>query len=167
MLTLTLVVAAQEWTGKWGDEDLQSWSARMRAKLEYEPEREDKNDGVFWMSFDDFVHRFRNIYVCKLCRTVEQGGRWHRYSNSAEWRGETAGGIFNTPTAYHNPQFLLKVTVPTTVVLTIQVGMGAPSGLCMLAGVFRKDGKRMEKCYQGDRVATTPFTNLTMVRARA
>ena len=53
-----------------------------RQKLNYDPETQDADDGTFWISFQDFCRNFEDIYVCKLYKTVEEGGKWHKCVSS-------------------------------------------------------------------------------------
>jgi hypothetical protein len=56
-----------EWTGDWSDES-NMWERFPYVKnvLGFEP----SFDGKFWMSFDDFVRNFRNVYICRLFSNV-------------------------------------------------------------------------------------------------
>ena len=84
---------ATEWKGDWSDTDKSRWSQRMRKALNYDPDKEDSDDGLFWMAFDDFVENYQNIYVCRQFKTVENGGPWYKYTAVSEWKGKTAGEI--------------------------------------------------------------------------
>lgn len=45
----------------------------------------------------DFFSHFRNVYVCRLFKRVEDGGPWHVRATEGEWsiRQKTAGGYSN------------------------------------------------------------------------
>lgn len=47
-----------EWTGDWGDKS-SKWTPRLRSLLNVTNEQ----DGIFWMSFDDYTNNFRSIYA--------------------------------------------------------------------------------------------------------
>merc|ERR1719335_1419174 len=49
-----------EWKGKWCDDDKDSWTQRMTKKLNHV----DRDDGIFWMAFHDFITHYDNLYVC-------------------------------------------------------------------------------------------------------
>ena len=50
-----------EWTGKWGDTDSISWAdRRIKQKLSYDP-KASGDDGLFWMSFEDFCHSYSTM----------------------------------------------------------------------------------------------------------
>ena len=50
-----------EWQGDWGDAST-LWNRRLKGLLQLV---DDEDDGMFWMSFDDFCHSFRHLYVCR------------------------------------------------------------------------------------------------------
>jgi hypothetical protein len=52
-----------EWRGDWSDKS-PLWTKRLRTVLNVS----DVDDGVFWMSFPDFMQKFANIFVCRLMR---------------------------------------------------------------------------------------------------
>ena len=106
-----------EWKGQWCDEDSRSWTRRMIKKLNYDPWEQSSNDGVFWMSFTDFVQHFASVYVCFIFKEVQDGGSWYCYSATGCWSGITAGGCPSSlnKNAKNNPQFLLQTLRPTNV----------------------------------------------------
>lgn len=50
-----------EWTGDWSDNSTK-WTEKAKRVLQYE----DSEDGVFWMSVNDFVYEFKTLYVCRI-----------------------------------------------------------------------------------------------------
>ena len=50
-----------EWKGDWGDSS-NKWTAEWRRKLDHDV---DSGDGMFWMSYEDFLLYFATIDVCK------------------------------------------------------------------------------------------------------
>ena len=52
-----------EWTGKFADED-EAWDDHkgLKEKLNYVF----KNDGNWWMRYDDFCAHFNKLYLCKI-----------------------------------------------------------------------------------------------------
>lgn len=65
---------------------------------------EQSNDGIFWMSWQDFQIHFRSIYVCRVYPPEM------RYSVHGQWRGYSAGGCQDYDTWHQNPQFRLRAT---------------------------------------------------------
>ena len=51
-----------EWKGKFSDGDKESWTQRLRAKLDLV----DKDDGEFWIQFSDLIREFAQIYICRV-----------------------------------------------------------------------------------------------------
>ncbi|OMJ74153.1 hypothetical protein SteCoe_26972 [Stentor coeruleus] len=50
-----------EWTGDWSDSS-SLWTPEIKKKLGWE----DKDDGSFWMSFEDFKHYFSGVTICRV-----------------------------------------------------------------------------------------------------
>jgi calpain-15 len=50
-----------EWTGDWAD-DSELWTEDIKREVGFV----DEDDGMFWMSFDDFIENFRRLQVCKV-----------------------------------------------------------------------------------------------------
>ncbi|CBJ31495.1 conserved unknown protein [Ectocarpus siliculosus] len=53
----------REWIGDWGEKS-EKWSDSVRAELGWS----EKNDGTFWMTWQDFMTRFQLVDVCKARR---------------------------------------------------------------------------------------------------
>lgn len=51
-----------EWDGAWGDKSPQWTEETIKA---FGP-KFDANDGIFWMSYEDFLQYFENLNVCML-----------------------------------------------------------------------------------------------------
>ena len=52
-----------EWDGDWHDNDTNHWTDEMIALIQ--PKLDDQ-DGTFWMSFENFVEKFRGLNVCRV-----------------------------------------------------------------------------------------------------
>eukprot|EP00930_Biecheleria_cincta_P039443 TRINITY_DN27122_c0_g1_i1.p1 TRINITY_DN27122_c0_g1~~TRINITY_DN27122_c0_g1_i1.p1 ORF type:complete len:1791 (-),score=286.76 TRINITY_DN27122_c0_g1_i1:25-5397(-) len=100
-----------EWKGKWSDGDKASWTQRMKSKLDYV----NKDDGAFWIAFEDFVVHFRNIYICRVFNES-----WNRRFVEGEWKGTSAGGCSNYPTYENNPKIFLQVKGRLRLLLTCE-----------------------------------------------
>eukprot|EP01083_Nonionella_stella_P276530 939624_1 len=87
-----------EWEGAWSDKSSQ-WTKYWKSRLDYV----DKDDGVFWMSFEDFCVYFRIFYICRFMK--------HRVVHPSAWKGESATGFLDPE---KGPQFVLKVSQPNT-----------------------------------------------------
>ena len=49
----------KEWTGDWSDKS-KKWTVRLRAQVNCE----DREDGVFFMTFSDFIKFFTRTTIC-------------------------------------------------------------------------------------------------------
>uniref|UniRef100_A0A182P1C9 Calpain n=1 Tax=Anopheles epiroticus TaxID=199890 RepID=A0A182P1C9_9DIPT len=87
-----------EWSGAWGDNSLEWIMVRDEKMAELNIVRE---DGEFWMSFEDFVKYFDDISVCYQCpgdmgEDLRVRFPWEMVIEMGEWRrGSTAGGSDN------------------------------------------------------------------------
>ncbi len=50
-----------EWTGRFNDKD-RLWTPQLKEQLN----QQDREDGTFWMTFEDFCREFDNIGICKV-----------------------------------------------------------------------------------------------------
>ncbi|KAL2086579.1 hypothetical protein ACEWY4_017638 [Coilia grayii] len=101
-----------EWNGRWSDNS-REWnmvdkSERDRIQLH------SKDDGEFWMEFDDFKANFDKIEICNLtpdALTDNVTRKWEVNMFEGNWiRGSTAGGCRNfIDTFWTNPQFRLSL----------------------------------------------------------
>ncbi|CAL8104580.1 unnamed protein product [Calicophoron daubneyi] len=111
--------ASFEWNGPWSD-GAQEWN-EITEEDKTILEVQFRNDGEFWMSFDDFVSNFTRMCVCHLglesLTSDDQLSGKRRLQESilyGSWeRNITAGGCLNNRATYHtNPQFRFTVSTP-------------------------------------------------------
>ncbi|CAF1016474.1 unnamed protein product, partial [Didymodactylos carnosus] len=113
-----------EWKGKWGDADpiWNSLDAVTRKRLSIRR----RDDGEFWMAFEDFYKEFDVMEVCHISPdtydeisldTEDAEHHWRLWFSTGTWRaGENSGGSCATPGCRHhcyywrNPQFVLELT---------------------------------------------------------
>lgn len=106
----------KEWSGSWSDGS-REWNAAVRAELNHE----DKDDGTFFMTFEDFLNNYTEMAVCRLL-TDSVGKVWSKYVMRGEWGPQTAGGCPNTQRWKLNPQYWLTVHQPVTVFFHLAQG---------------------------------------------
>ena len=100
--------------------------ARERLQVEF------KDDGTFWMSWEDFQTQLNKIYVCRIYDTQLYGsrearapvgppaaGEWCRYEIEHSWTDANAGGCFNFPQWRKNPQFEIRTGEMTDAVFLL------------------------------------------------
>ena len=128
----------REWEGRWSD-DADEWRMEVTsqdggscAALEeinrlLSKNREGQNesfefgdDGTFWMTVEDFTRHYSTIY----CLRDLPEGEWDGKLIEGEWKtdGDTpsAGGSPMHPTFLHNPQYMVKVSAPTTMMVLLE-----------------------------------------------
>ncbi|KAK2161159.1 hypothetical protein LSH36_120g02000 [Paralvinella palmiformis] len=109
----------REWSGDWGDKS-HKWrkvSENVRLMLEYD----NKNDGEFWMDFEDWIENFKGLYICHLTPESYFGllaqniitSHWTSQIFHGKWiLNQSAGGCGNPPHRklfWTNPQYLVSV----------------------------------------------------------
>ncbi|MCI4379401.1 hypothetical protein PGIGA_G00227760 [Pangasianodon gigas] len=114
----------KEWNGPWSDssEEWQRVSKSEREKLGVTV----RDDGEFWMTFEDFTKHFTDLILCRLIntsylsihKTWEEDvkfGSWSRHDDSLKNR---SGGCINNKATYlQNPQYVFDVKKPEDEVL--------------------------------------------------
>jgi len=81
-----------EWDGDWSDSS-ELWTQWWRNTL-WGSQQAPVDDGRFWMSFDDFIRNYNNLYICRLLP--------NRKDAKAAWKGHTAAG---NAKPFHSPTF--------------------------------------------------------------
>ena len=128
---------SSEWNGAWSDKSTE-WDERYKRLLGYE----DKDDGKFWIAFEDFVRVFRNVYLCQIFPVFEANVEHEkeevkfrlqslpRPGNKSDqricqWKTVsatdcgTAGGCSNNATYERNPMFVVSCNEETTLTLVL------------------------------------------------
>ncbi|XP_019630712.1 PREDICTED: calpain-9-like [Branchiostoma belcheri] len=104
----------QEWKGAWSDgsPEWQGVSEAVKQRLYHE----NKDDGEFWMEYDDWSEFYREVTIASLAEheTVRTGpkSKWDVAQEIGEWvKGETAGGsVGYQKTYWKNPQYLFTLS---------------------------------------------------------
>jgi len=117
-----------EWKGAFADED-EEWDKHraLRERLDYEF----KDDGTWWMTFQDWCENYNKFYICKVFPDT-----WEQYSIDSQWKGKTAGGacpviidedegtgariqMDSDDKWFNNPQFRITVHKTTKVLISL------------------------------------------------
>lgn len=98
-----------EWTGAWGDND-----SRWTPAIARECRHTNKEDGMFWMSIDDFTKSFTTITFCDLVPSSFTVLR-----AEGEWTRKTGGGCANHKSWKLNPQLLMRVTRKSHIMISL------------------------------------------------
>lgn len=112
-----------EWKGAWSDNSAEM--THLPQNIKEEMNVQNKDEGEFWISFEDFVKNIDEIQICHLqvdamLAEMEDNDikqNWNVTVFHDEWiRGVTAGGCGNNPKMYwKNPQFHVKLQKPDEV----------------------------------------------------
>ncbi|XP_053315064.1 calpain-13-like [Spea bombifrons] len=100
-----------EWIGPWCDSSplWKEVSAGEKLRL-----HRLKEDGEFWMSWEDFVDKFSKVIICSRAPDFldwdHQPKQWYKQKFWGMWpKGIGVGDYTNEDLLYTNPQYLLKV----------------------------------------------------------
>lgn len=104
-----------EWNGDWSDSSFK-WTKLFKQKLNFQ----DSDDGIFWMSFEDFVWEFKSLYICRIFPS----DLWLKLPKIDDvWEGREAAGLPSraNPRAVFgdNPQYQLTVSKACTVFIEL------------------------------------------------
>lgn len=112
-----------EWKGAWSDNSPEM--AYLPESIKEEMHVRNREEGEFWMSYDDFLKNFHEVQLCHLqvdamideLEDNDLKQNWNVTVYHDEWiRGVTAGGCGNHPKLYwKNPQFHVELKKPDTV----------------------------------------------------
>ena len=98
---------SQEWQGAWSDGS-KEWTPYMMKELDHTF----GDDGIFWISFEDFLK-----YYSVIDRTRLFGPEWTMIQQWAALRMERSVNFFDTD--YHSTRFQLEVPKPGPVVIVL------------------------------------------------
>ena len=73
-------------------------------------------DGIFWISFEDFVKHFSFVYGCMFFDR-----NWHQDKFRGRWREGFDGGCTNHSTYPHNPHYVMEVKAKSANVFILLV----------------------------------------------
>ncbi|XP_059080886.1 calpain-5-like isoform X2 [Tigriopus californicus] len=105
----------KEWTGPFGDKspEWSNISEKEREKLGLTFD----DDGEFWMPFDDFLHQFTDMSICRVINTsvFSFSKTWCEEQLFDSWKKsdieDRAGGCLNHPETFlNNPQYRFDIS---------------------------------------------------------
>ncbi|KAI9655670.1 MAG: hypothetical protein M1831_004822 [Alyxoria varia] len=97
-----------EWNGAWSDGS-KEWTPKIMKELDHTF----GDDGIFWISYEDFLKYYRDIDRTRLF-----GAEWTMLQ---QWTSlEVPRTTNHLDTDYQNTQFLLQITKPGPVVIVLQ-----------------------------------------------
>uniref|UniRef100_A0A803VJN0 Calpain 9 n=1 Tax=Ficedula albicollis TaxID=59894 RepID=A0A803VJN0_FICAL len=102
-----------EWNGPWSDNSAE-WSS-VSPSEQRRLSQAAREDGEFWMKFEDFKVHFDKVEICNLTPDALEDSTAHKWEvtiHQGSWvRGATAGGCRNfLETFWTNPQIKLHLT---------------------------------------------------------
>ncbi|KAF6041206.1 CAPN7 [Bugula neritina] len=96
------------WKGRYSESDTQSWTAELKAALNYDPVSAQKIDnGVFWIDYDSFCHFYECIYINWKPDLFKHTTCFHHTWTSKEGPTKDMYNISD------NPQYTLKLKNPS------------------------------------------------------
>eukprot|EP01091_Cochliopodium_minus_P010448 TRINITY_DN2764_c0_g1_i1.p1 TRINITY_DN2764_c0_g1~~TRINITY_DN2764_c0_g1_i1.p1 ORF type:complete len:538 (-),score=139.80 TRINITY_DN2764_c0_g1_i1:541-2154(-) len=148
-----------EWKGKWSDSS-DVWTEKYKKAVDFE----DKDDGIFWMDYDDFVEYFNKLYVCRVY-SDDVGEKYYDKQFVSSWSEETAGGCSNYRTWLNNPQYFVNLPSDNHLFITLAQPDNRGEGMKYYKDgvgfyVIKHDYSAFKKkiVYQGEIVGKTEFT---------
>ncbi|XP_072905046.1 calpain-5 [Hemitrygon akajei] len=116
-----------EWDGPWSDgsEEWERVGKREREKMGVTV----KDDGEFWMSFEDFTRNFTDLVVCRRINTsvLSFHKTWVEARTFSQWsvsanalQNRSGGCLNNRHTFLQNPQFVFHLSSEDTALLSLQ-----------------------------------------------
>lgn len=113
------------WQGAWS-EGSKHWG-QLTDDVRAQVRKRKMEEGEFWMSFEEFVRTFTLLESCfltpeswKLEPKIQYRKTWRSTQAPRQWRiGFNAGGPHTSPSVFSNCQFLMELTKPSCVILSI------------------------------------------------
>ena len=131
----------ENWNGDWGNKS-DKWTKKMRVACGYEKEEE----GIFWMSYKDFINNYASISICEILDS------WDKVILEGIFQpGENDGAspTGNGKSALCLPQFLIKFKGSGKRHLKINIEqLGDMSNIGIAITMI--DGKKADWIYQED-----------------
>lgn len=84
------------------------------------------------------------MYLCRIFKTVDEGGIWYKYTARGKWEGANAGGCTNYASCIKNPQYAVAPSKPATLFIQLKVETCARKETAPAVGfsLYDEGGKR-------------------------
>ncbi|XP_069798819.1 calpain-6 isoform X2 [Dendropsophus ebraccatus] len=174
----------REWKGTWNDES-EEWkkvSKSEKVKLGLTV----RNDGEFWMTFEDWCNNFTHADVCRIINTsyLSRHKTWEKGEAQGKWTRDDdvllnrSGGCFNNKsTFFQNPQYIFEVKKEDDEVLVslqqedqrIHKKFGKGDSFIIGFEILKVEQNRRYRIHkmQGqERAASPPYMNLRSIFLR-
>jgi len=128
----------KEWTGDWSD-DSSKWTPELKEKVNLE----NKDDGIFYMQWEDFVKYFTDVQICEFYDTyvynshqMESGAKNAKYFKLTV---KEAGRYYITANQTSKRKFLPEQKYQYSEISLIIAGKDADGNLVHIDGFQRAD----------------------------
>ncbi|GBG25013.1 Calpain [Hondaea fermentalgiana] len=108
-----------KWKGAWNNQDSERWTRRMRARLSVDKLEDSEAEAAstaggaatssdFWMSMDDFVIQFKELYVC---RVFPERKSWHHRREFGTFFGRSSRKSHRAHASHEDAPVSARVSV--------------------------------------------------------
>ncbi|MCJ8729097.1 hypothetical protein PDJAM_G00012010 [Pangasius djambal] len=115
---------------------------------------QNKDDGEFWMSMEDFCKSFANVDICCQSPVFLDGSSedsWETARYEGRWDEKTAGGSMeNKKSFWMNPQYRVKVPA-------IETDDAEAQGLNLLVSLMQKPNSRHRRLVKNHHIGFSVF----------
>lgn len=129
------------------------WTPKLIEALHFK----DEEDGVFWMSYDDFINNFRSIYL-----SIKLDDKYHYQIDGVFELNENDGAspFANGETdGTHLTQYILRAKSTSSQPL-LHCIFEKTGGLCNAGVVLHYNkGEKVKYCYSGDKYQQFPMAS--------
>ncbi|XP_053677997.1 calpain-A-like [Anopheles nili] len=162
---------SKEWNGPWSDSS-PAWKLVNDEKIS--ELNIVKEDGEFWMGFEDFVTYFDDISICHQCpndldELQNRNFPWEMLCYSGEWkRGSTAGGS-DAYSFWRNPQFVITLSANCSNSIksnSLQDDENVDSNTAVIIGLMQKHNRELGTEFLPIRIHVFPIPDHVVVRQR-
>ncbi|MCI4374894.1 hypothetical protein PGIGA_G00012020 [Pangasianodon gigas] len=141
----------KEWNGDWSDRSPLWGSVNPEERTNL---LQNKDDGEFWMSMQDFCKSFANVDICCQSPAFLDGSSersWMTARYEGRWDEKTAGGSMeNKKSFWMNPQYQVKISA-------IETDGAEAQGLNLLVSLMQKPNSRHRRLVKNHHIGFSVF----------